>query len=316
MNANGRGSAAVDLAELTTSEVCPVCGADDPPVFRRNIVHRHYPIPGQFATRRCRSCALEWVSPQPSEETIASFYPADYYAHQGSARTSLWSRFVAWLGADVRSKEPRFERPGRMLDIGCGSGSALKLYAEKGWEAVGVNFSGDPDDYAERVLIGDFCAIDFADEKFDYVRLNHTLEHLADPVGTLRKIASLTNDGATLFIAVPNARSWAYRLFGTYWWNYGVPCHLFVFQRQALVRLLTDNGFKVRSVRQTSDFATLTGSVQMWLNRRNGRPSNQGFIFESKPLRILAHVLAKVVDLFAPGDAIEVTAIRRGTAAA
>ncbi|MET0307672.1 MAG: class I SAM-dependent methyltransferase [Sphingomonas sp.] len=298
--------------DADVADPCPVCGAAEAPFYRRGIVHRHYPIPGLYETRRCDACTLEWVSPALSDAQIASFYPEEYYAHQGTDRPSRWSRLVAFLGADVRSKEPKLERSGRMLDIGCGNGAALRLYSARGWEAVGVNFSGNPKDYEQRVLIGKFSDIDFGSETFDYVRLNHTLEHLPDPVESVRKISEITKEGSTLFIAVPNARSWAYKLFGGFWWNYGVPCHLFVFNRASLTRLLADNGFEITAVREASDFAAITGSLQMWLNRKNGRPSNDGFVFRSKLLRIAAHGLAKVMDLFATGDCIEVTAVRRG----
>jgi len=46
------------------------------------------------------------------------------------------------------------------------------------------------------------------DQKFDYIYLIHTLEHLDDPVSSLQKIGSLLSDtGGVLFVAVPNARA-------------------------------------------------------------------------------------------------------------
>lgn len=300
------------LATPTTDvATCPTCGTPDAPIHHHDIVHRHYPIAGRYETRRCPNCTLEWVSPALSEAQIASFYPDDYYAHQGTTRPSRWSRLVARLGIDVRSKEPAFARPGRMLDIGCGNGAAMRRYAAQGWKTVGVNFSGRAEDYEQRVLIGRFLDMDFGDERFDYVRLNHTLEHLGEPVATLQKIFSILKPGGTLFIAVPNGNSWAYRLFGTFWWNYGVPCHLFVYNRKSLQVLLERNGFDLKTVREASDFASITGSVQMWLNRNNGRDSNDGFVFRSKLIRIAAHGMARIVDRFATGDCIEVTGIRR-----
>jgi SAM-dependent methyltransferase len=44
-------------------------------------------------------------------------------------------------------------------------------------------------------------------EKFDYIYLIHTLEHLDDPIAALKKISSLLKDGGVLLVAVPNARA-------------------------------------------------------------------------------------------------------------
>lgn len=45
------------------------------------------------------------------------------------------------------------------------------------------------------------------DQKFDYIYLIHTLEHLEDPVSSLQKIGSLLSEKGVLFVAVPNARA-------------------------------------------------------------------------------------------------------------
>jgi 2-polyprenyl-3-methyl-5-hydroxy-6-metoxy-1,4-benzoquinol methylase len=44
-------------------------------------------------------------------------------------------------------------------------------------------------------------------EKFDYIYLIHTLEHLDQPVDALRRIGDLLEVDGHLFVAVPNARA-------------------------------------------------------------------------------------------------------------
>jgi SAM-dependent methyltransferase len=45
------------------------------------------------------------------------------------------------------------------------------------------------------------------ENKFDYIYLIHTLEHLDSPADSLKHIGELLNDGGFLFVAVPNARA-------------------------------------------------------------------------------------------------------------
>jgi SAM-dependent methyltransferase len=202
-----------------------------------------------------------------------------------------------------------------MLDVGCGTGDALKLYAAKAWRVCGINFSPTPGQTNVPgtnlpVILDDFLTHDFGGEQFDYIRMNHTLEHLPQPRATLDKAFCLLQPGGTLFVAVPNSDSWAYRRFGEHWWNYGVPCHLYLYDRRSLEHLLKSAGFEVCRFAHNSDYASITGSLQIMLNRGTGLRSDVGWIFRSRLLRVCAHICAKLLDLLGRGDCMEITAQR------
>ena len=72
-----------------------------------------------------------------------------------------------------------FERPGRLLDLGCGPGRHLVHFAEKGFEVTGLDLSPHMVELARenlkdanlrgRVIRGDICDLsDFEDGAFDY----------------------------------------------------------------------------------------------------------------------------------------------------
>jgi SAM-dependent methyltransferase len=306
---------APDRAPSAGADSCPVCDSADTVWCRRGVEHHHYPIEGRFDTRRCCGCGVEWVSPIPGAEQIGTFYPLAYYAHDADARTSAWQRLVRLSGLRVRSKEPWFRQAGRMLDVGCGTGDALKRYAANGWSVCGINFAitaGRTTLFGTNipVILDDFLSHDFGGERFDYIRMNHTLEHLPQPRATLAKAFGLLRPGGTLLVAVPNSDSWAYRRFGEHWWNYGVPCHLYVYNRGSIEKMLKSVGFEVCRFTLNSDYASITGSLQIMLNRNSGLPSNVGWLFRSKLLRVCAHVCAKLLDLLGRGDCMEIT-VRR-----
>jgi SAM-dependent methyltransferase len=299
----------IEAATADTSVPCPICGQADTRPFKSGIRHFHYPLEGIFATRKCNRCEVEWIYPPPTPEQIASFYPDEYYAHRDDASPTPWQRLVRFFGMRVRSGEPKFEAPGRMLDVGCGTGDALRMYKAKGWDVLGINFSSTTEKRGD-ILLGDFLTLNLPVDHFDYVRLNHTLEHLPDPIATLKKIRQLLKPGGTLMIGVPNSSSWAYRLFGQHWWYYGVPLHLYTFNRHSLEALLRRCGFDSLRFRLNSDYAGITGSIQIYLNRHTSKSSHEGFVFRSKLLRVVAHVAAKVTDIFGKGDCMEIVASR------
>jgi hypothetical protein len=115
-------------------------------------------------------------------------------------------------------------------------------------------------------------------------------------------------DDGRLLIGVPNITGVNARLFGQYWWHLGAPVHPFSYSVETLSQLLEKHRFVVEAVRYNSDYAGILGSVQIWFNRNNGRKSSEGVAFNSKLLRVGCHWIAKTMDLFRVGDAIEITA--------
>ncbi len=104
-----------------------------------------------------------------------------------------------------------------VLDLGCGTGSALKTYAAHcpGWTLYGAELS----DQSLHILetIPGFAKLftcppaDIA-LHFDFITLIHVLEHVLDPVGTLRDLAGRLADGGVMFVQVPDAAKTPYDL--------------------------------------------------------------------------------------------------------
>ncbi len=71
----------------------------------------------------------------------------------------------------------RNEQLGRVLIPGCGSGYEVRVFADRGWDVLAVDFSPSAVQRAQielgtlgkRVLLGDFFSADFGNRKFDLV---------------------------------------------------------------------------------------------------------------------------------------------------
>ena len=73
-------------------------------------------------------------------------------------------------------------QPGRLLDVGCGSGERLALLQSLGWEVVGQEVDSSAaqharDHYGVDVRIGTLEAIGLPEASFDAVVANHVIEH-------------------------------------------------------------------------------------------------------------------------------------------
>lgn len=103
-----------------------------------------------------------------------------------------------------------FKKPGKILDVGCGSGSFLKECQQVGWSVYGI----DPSQAAIKTakekydleLTEGFFESHLFHEKFDCI-VFIGLEHMQNPMGSLKKAESLLNPGGVIFFEVPNADS-------------------------------------------------------------------------------------------------------------
>jgi SAM-dependent methyltransferase len=275
---------------------------------------RHYGIQGWFSIARCRRCSLVFLNPMPDETTLAGMYPETYYSYQDFFKkpSALKELVRKLLLIRIGTKDPAFPAPGRMLDIGCGSGNFLYTMRERGWETYGVELN------AQAAALGKECAgleifpgnlldAHFPSAHFDYIRANHSFEHIANPNEVLREIHRILKPSGKLMIGVPNIDGLNAKLFRTYWWYLGAPVHTFNYSVKTLSQMLQKHQFVVERVTYNSDYSGIIGSIQIFLNRNTQRVSTEGRLFRNPAAVTLGQWIAKLFDRFRAGDAIEIT---------
>jgi 2-polyprenyl-3-methyl-5-hydroxy-6-metoxy-1,4-benzoquinol methylase len=116
---------------------------------------------------------------------------------------------------DIVDVARRHGMSGRVLDVGCAAGILGSLLLRDGMASsvVGVEADADVADAAKgrlsHVVVGDASAPGIVDDlpgPFDALVFADVLEHLVDPLGTLRRFLSLLVPGGLCLISVPNVR--------------------------------------------------------------------------------------------------------------
>ncbi|MFI0089120.1 class I SAM-dependent methyltransferase [Streptomyces bobili] len=100
------------------------------------------------------------------------------------------------------------DRPGDLLDLGCGTGSLSLLAAERGHRVTGVDLSPAMVEQARTklagrdavFLVGDAAAPPVGEERFDTVLVRHVLWTLPDPGRALRHWRDLLRPGGRLVL--------------------------------------------------------------------------------------------------------------------
>lgn len=105
-------------------------------------------------------------------------------------------------------REVGLEPGQRVLDVGCGAGAFLRLAAERGGVAHGIDASESLVDYARARLpsadlrVGDMESLPFADDSFDLVTGFNSFFFANDMVAALREAGRVAKPGATVVIQV------------------------------------------------------------------------------------------------------------------
>lgn len=142
---------------------------------------------------------------------------------------------------------PRVSFGKRVLDVGFGGGIFLEKALALGWDVSGV----DPDPVSvknanDRGLNARQGGIEaFADQvgSFDYITISHVIEHVYDPVATLRVAYKLLKPGGRLWLDTPNIDSFGYDHYGEHWLGVDSPRHLVIFGWETMRLALKMSGF-------------------------------------------------------------------------
>lgn len=163
---------------------------------------------------------------------------------------------------------------GRLLDVGCGSGEWLVAMRDLGWQVEGVDFDENAVRLARDndllVRCGSLEEQKYPAAHFDAVTLNHVIEHVPDPIGTLKECARILKPGGRLALFTPNTASLGHRLFGSDWRGLEPPRHLHVFCPGSMAALLHRAGFSNFTIATTNTSYVWEFSLRLWTGKMKG----------------------------------------------
>lgn len=236
------------MASLETISACPVCAGTS---FSPFLSCKDYLISDKtFAIQSCNQCGFRMTNPRPDASSIGEYYKSDaYISHNDNGGGLIDTVYKGVRSYTLRSKlaliNSLAKQPGKLLDVGCGTGSFLETCQVAGWTISGM----EPDNDARRIASEKLKTpiaerlTDIPDNKYDVITLWHVLEHVADLESTITRFYQLLNDSGSLLIAVPNSDSHDAKTFGQYWAAYDVPRHLHHFTPTTIKPLFEQRGF-------------------------------------------------------------------------
>ncbi|MFZ3262805.1 MAG: class I SAM-dependent methyltransferase [Terriglobales bacterium] len=195
---------------------CPICGGS-----RCSLVQKEpaSPDPTRSAayTERlvsvvtCADCSFMYVERDFPESYVNGFY--EERAGGGYALTK--ENFFWWHEAMKYSNRHILSllgpaNSGQLLDVGCGSGTLLTDARDAGWKVSGLEINAEFPEFCRKELgfadvhQGVISNPPFAIESFDVVTMLDVLEHMYDPLLTLRQCVRMLKPGGRLVVKSPN----------------------------------------------------------------------------------------------------------------
>lgn len=147
-------------------------------------------------------------------------------------------------------------KTGRVLDIGCSTGVFLDLFKDptsprlRGaqWETWGVEPSSSAkcaEKKGHKIINECFEKSQLPKNYFDLAILNHTLEHMGNPLEVLQKVNTILKKDGLIYVDVPNYGGLSSKILGKRWPLLLPNEHKWQFTKRSLTRILRKTGFKV-----------------------------------------------------------------------
>lgn len=236
---------------------CILCGNEGYRIlFKKKFQNKDYKIV------RCSFCRLVYLIPRPSKEENKKLYDSEYFQGRGFDKTVDYSK--EYKEGNIVEYERifklirKYRDAGTILDVGCGMGGFLDLASKSGWKVYGLEIS----EYAAGILKERFgegivnSAIKeglFKDDFFDVINMMEIIEHLLDPIESLKVMRKYLKSGGILLVQTGNIESFLAKIKGKNWAYILVPGHTFYFSPQTVRMALEKAGFKVERVLPPND---------------------------------------------------------------
>jgi 2-polyprenyl-3-methyl-5-hydroxy-6-metoxy-1,4-benzoquinol methylase len=273
-----QGEMNVSYKKMEIQKVCPLCNSKEISFWCEGYDQLYRLSDQTFKYFHCKECTLKFLYNRPLRDEIWKFYPLNYGPYQGniyenkngsiknnvkgfSTLNSLFLKGLSKLNfvvdqnfidktLGVINKQYNSIAPGSIfLDFGCGSDAFLNNVRLKGIDTIGMDFSPQ---VVDKVRSSGHKAIlyssedswnDIDDDSLAFVRMNHVLEHLYNPLQVLKVIKNKMKSGSILHLAIPNPKGISATLYKGKWWGLDAPRHIMLFSSHSLKKLIINSGF-------------------------------------------------------------------------
>ena len=229
---------------------CPICRADSRYIF----TSRHDRRICECSNRDCGHFFTPVV-----HETQGVCVRSDDLPQESDASLKIYDERNARLLALFLRRRGPLSRPIVFLDFGAGDAHVsrtFKTHLQDRCEIYCLEPNPACEGFYERHGLIQVRGLDSIPGGVDFVYMIEVVEHLEDPVGTLRGLRGVMSDGALLFLSTPEGSRHSRETHA-----YDTPSHLHFFTPRSLNRALSAAGFEEIDYRRYPEMYPRPGSA-------------------------------------------------------
>ena len=244
---NAATASAIDAKGIETVR-CNLCGSGDArPLYSLPVLPHQA---GKYnrdvwPVVQCRRCGLIYENPRPDAAALEVFYDFEHpidmqFVESWFVENQDFNR-ANWQ-AILRAMR-RFAPPGRLLDVGCGSGGFLVEARRAGYDVAGQDIAPFFVQYCRQqqgldVYSGYLEKLRLPSSSFDCVTAFDVIEHHPDPKGLLQEMRRLVKPGGLIVVGTHDIGNFYARLYGPRWRHLYAIGHLTYFTRDTLTAMM------------------------------------------------------------------------------
>ncbi len=277
-------------------EQCPNC--DNTDFINDSIIIDHAISKESFALTKCSNCGFLITNPRPAEEEISKYYESEDYQSHNTSRNSLFAILYQTIrNININNKRKlvlEYQNEGNILDFGSGLGHFLASFDERKWQKYGLEPNAKAADFSsesQKVTIYRNLQALKESKKFNAITCWHSIEHVHDLKDTLSTLQSKLKSKGTMFVALPNHKSYDATYYGKNWAGYDVPRHLSHFEPKLATKIFRRYKLSVIATKpllfdsyyvsylsekyKGSKFPLISGMKRGYLSNRSAKANNQ-----------------------------------------
>jgi len=275
------------------TDQCPVCSLTGKKF--RNTAKGNVPM--NFY--HCSSCDIDYTEHWNDEKRVYSFYKKDNYVFKPNI-TGKSMKYDEYQGR-YDNIVPHLDKNVRLLDIGCGDGTFLKMIKSHVAEAEGTEITTHhvTELRKDGFRIWDSLLHNIKPEKpYDVICLFALLEHVPNVKVFLKDLKSrFIHDNTQVFIEVPNLLDPLANIYDILEYRdfYYRQYHLYYFSEYGLKKLLADIGFDCETMPLLQ--ASLTNHFH-WMHNGTGQANTTDMSNVVLPQKLLREKSPAGKDVF------------------